>query len=129
MPPDSREKEITPILDELSHDPNIKLDQIKSLIIVCESFMMFPEYFICSTITTLTPDKRQRLVQFVSFALHNQIYTCWIWVFHSLQVASTTLILVLIMDQTTVTLAYCFFKLMLLPIGWLIVYLHANLYA
>ena len=65
-PPENKDKELTPILDELSHDPDIKLDQMKSLIIVCDAFKMFPEYFIWSSITTLTPDKRQRLIEFVS---------------------------------------------------------------
>ena len=65
-PPEIKDKELTPILDELSHDPDIKLDLMKSLIIVCDAFKMFPEYFIWSSITTLTPDKRQRLIEFVS---------------------------------------------------------------
>ena len=65
-PPENKDRELTPILDELSHDPDIKLDQIKSLIIVCEAFIMFPGYFIWSSITILTPDKRQRLIEFVS---------------------------------------------------------------
>ena len=65
-PPENKDTELTPILDELSHDPDIKLDQTKSLIIVCDAFKMFPECFIWSSITTLTPDKRQRLIEFVS---------------------------------------------------------------
>ena len=66
IPPVNKDKELTPILDELSHDPDNKLDQIKSLIIVCDAFIMFPGYFIWSSITILTPDKRQRLIEFVS---------------------------------------------------------------
>ena len=65
-PPENKDKELTPILDELSHDPDIKLDQMKSLIIVCDAFKMFPGFFIWSSITTLTHDKRQRLIEFVS---------------------------------------------------------------
>ena len=69
-PPENKDKELIPILDELSHDPDIKLDQMNSLIIVCDAFIMFPRYFIWSSITTLTPDKRQQLIDLVSLTLY-----------------------------------------------------------
>ena len=65
--PQNEHKELTPILEELSHDPSIKLDQIKSLVIVCEAMKEFPRHIVELCVKNLTPDKRQRLIEFVSF--------------------------------------------------------------
>ena len=66
--PENEDKELTPILDELSHDPDIKLDQMKSLIIVCLAFHEFSEYTVKDCIRSLRPYKRQQLLtESVSF--------------------------------------------------------------
>ena len=61
-PPENKDKELTPILDELSHDPDIKLDQMKSLIIVCVAFHEFSEDIVKGSIKSLRPYKRQQLL-------------------------------------------------------------------
>ena len=67
-PPEIKDKELTPILDELSNDPDIKLDQIKSLIIVCVAFQEFSEYTVKDCIKSLRPYNRQQLLtESVSF--------------------------------------------------------------
>ena len=70
-PPENKDKELALVLDKLSHDSDIKLDQMKSLVIVCDAFKMFQEYFVWSSITTLTPDKRKQLIEFVSLTVNN----------------------------------------------------------
>ena len=67
--PQNEHKELVPVLDELSHDPGIKLDQIKSLVIVCEAMKEFPRHIVELCIKTLNPNKRQRLIEFVSFSI------------------------------------------------------------
>ena len=69
-PPEIKDKELTSILDELSHDPDIKLDQMKSLIIVCVAFMEVPENIVKSSINCLRPYKRRKLIEYVCFILH-----------------------------------------------------------
>ena len=64
--PQNEHKELVPVLDDLSHDPGIKLDQMKSLIIVCEAMKEFPRHIVELCIKSLTPNKRQRLIEFVS---------------------------------------------------------------
>ena len=59
-PPENKDKELTPILDELSHDPDIKLDQMKSLIIVCLAFAMIPGHIVKNSINCLGPYKRRQ---------------------------------------------------------------------
>lgn len=63
--PENKHKDLVPILSELSHDNCIKLDQIKSMIIVSEAFKVFPRHIIEGCIRTLKPDKRQRLIEFI----------------------------------------------------------------
>ena len=69
-PPVNKDKELTPILDELSHDPDIKLDQIKSLIVVCVAFEMYPGHIVNKSIKHLRPYKRQQGIEFVSTVLY-----------------------------------------------------------
>ena len=72
--PVKKDKELAPILNELSHDPDIKLDQIKSLIIMCVTFKMFPGGIVERSIKYLKPYKRQQAINSVSIVLHN---ACW----------------------------------------------------
>ena len=68
--PGNKDKELTPILDELSHNPDKKLDQIKSMIIVCVAFKMFPRHIVEKSIKSLRPYKRQRAIKLVSIVLY-----------------------------------------------------------
>ena len=68
-PLENKDKEITPILDELSHDPDIKLDQIKSLSLVCLAFVMIPGQIVENSIKCLRLYKRQRIIKSVSTVL------------------------------------------------------------
>lgn len=65
--PETKDKELTPILDELSHDPDIKLDEMKSLIFVCVAFMRFREDIVKSSIKHLRSYKRRKLIEHVCF--------------------------------------------------------------
>ena len=67
--PQNKPKELAPVLDELSHDPGIKHDQIKSLVIVCEAMKEFPRHVVELCVKSLTPDKRHRLIEFVSSSI------------------------------------------------------------
>ena len=68
IPLEIKDRELTPILDELSHDPDIKLDQMKSLFIVCLAFQEFSEDIVKGCIRRLRPYKRQQLLtESVSF--------------------------------------------------------------
>ena len=69
-PPESKNKELTFILNELSHDPDKKLDQIKSLITVCVAFNVFPGQTVENSIKHLRPYARQRAIKFVSTFLY-----------------------------------------------------------
>ena len=68
-PPENTNKELTLILDELSHDPDTKLNQMKSLIIVCVAFKMFPGPIVERSIKCLRLYKRQQAIKFVSTVL------------------------------------------------------------
>ena len=68
-PPENEDKELTPILDELSHDPDIKLDQIKSLTLVCLAFTMFPGHIVENSIKCLGPYRRRQIIKSVSTIL------------------------------------------------------------
>ena len=69
-PPENKNRELTLILDELSHDPDIKLDQIKSMIVVCVAFKMYPGHIVNKSIKHLRPYKRQQGIKFVSTVLY-----------------------------------------------------------
>ena len=87
--PENKDKELTPILDELSHDPDIKLDQIKSLIIVCLAFHEFSEYTVKDCIRSLRPYKRQQLLtESVSFHSTSAHFFLWTTI-HFMQLFST----------------------------------------
>ena len=68
-PPENKDKELTPILDELSHDPDIKLDQMKSLTLVCLAFAMIPGHIVKISIKCLRLYERQRIIKLVSTVL------------------------------------------------------------
>ena len=68
-PPENKDIELTPILDELSHDPDIKLDQMKSLILVCLAFAKIPGCIIENSIKDLRLYKRQQIIKLVSTVL------------------------------------------------------------
>ena len=68
-PPENKDRELTPILDELSHDPDIKLDQLKSLTLVCLAFEMIPGHIVESSIKCLYK-RRQRIKLVSTVQLH-----------------------------------------------------------
>ena len=68
-PPENKHKELTPILDELSHDPDIKLNQMKSLTLVCLAFAMIPGHIVEDSIKFLRLYKRQQIIKLVSTVL------------------------------------------------------------
>ena len=69
-PPENKDKELTPILDELSHDPVIKLDQMKSVIIVCLAFVIIPGHIVEYSIKHLRLYKRNNAIEIVSTTLY-----------------------------------------------------------
>ena len=68
-PPENKDRELTPILDELSHDPDIKLDQMKSLTLVCLAFVMIPRFIVENSIKRLRLYKRRQIIKLVSTVL------------------------------------------------------------
>ena len=65
-----KDKELAPILDELSHNPEKKLEQIKSMITLCVAFKMLPRHIVEKSIKRLRPYKRQRAIKLVSIVLY-----------------------------------------------------------
>ena len=63
---ENKDKELTSILDKLSHDPNIKLDQMKSLIVVCLAFEIIPGHIVEYSIKHLRLYKRKNAIEIVS---------------------------------------------------------------
>ena len=68
-PQENKDKELTPILDELSHDPVIKLDQLKSLTLVCLAFAIIPGHIVEDSIKSLRLYKRRQMIKLVSTVL------------------------------------------------------------
>ena len=81
-PPENKDRELTPILDELSHDHDIKLDQMKSLIVVCLAFQEFSENIVKGCIRSLRPYKRQQLLT-ESVSFHSTSANFFLWTTHT----------------------------------------------
>ena len=59
-------KDIDPIMSQLSGDPKVKLDEVTALIVTSEAMDEFPQFMIKKAME-LPPDKKNTLIDFVSF--------------------------------------------------------------
>jgi len=67
-PPTNAVKEFDPVLEKLSLDPGIRMDEIKSMILVSDAFEKYPIRVAKKGRDSLPAAKRQKLISFVSIS-------------------------------------------------------------
>ena len=69
--PVNSNKDIDPIMSQLSGDPKVKLDEVTALIVTSEAMDEFPQFMIKKA-AQLPTAKKDSLIDFVSFVTKKQ---------------------------------------------------------